>query len=154
MNRYIEQQTRRSHAVWALAFCLTCLILTGCGNGLSQVSGTVTLDGQPLKAGQDGARVTVQFVPANGVGPNGVGLLDESGIYKIGTGSQFGVPAGEYNVLCSVAFTQSPGAAKRSVDPKFSNAKTSGLRFKVESGKNQFDIPLTSAAKTPGRAGT
>ena len=155
MNRSIERQTRRSHAACALAFCLMCLILTGCGNGLSQVSGTVTLDGQSLKAGQDGARVTVQFFPANGVGPNGVGLVDENGIYKIGTGSQFGVPAGEYNVACSVGFNGASAAAKpRGADPKFSSAKTSGLHFKVESGKNQFDIPLTSAAKTPGRAGT
>jgi hypothetical protein len=145
-----------SHAIRQLVFCLACVLLTGCGNGLSQVTGTVTLDGQPLTAGENGARVTVQFFPASGVGPNGVGVVDESGYYKIGTGSQFGVPAGEYNVTCSVGFNLPPGstAKPRGADPKFSNAKTSGLRFTVEPGKNQFDIPLTSAAKSPGRTGT
>jgi hypothetical protein len=149
------RETHARYVLQVLACSLTCAVLTGCGNGLSQVSGTVTLDGQPLKAAQDGARVTVQFFPASGAGPNGVGLVDENGIYRIGTGSQFGVPAGEYNVACSVGFNVAPGAAKpRGADPKFSSAKTSGLHFKVESGKNQFDIPLTGAVKAPGRAGT
>jgi len=151
------RETRLFHSWWlnVVASSLICITFTGCGNGLSQVSGTVTLDGQPLKAGQDGARVTVQFMPAGGVGPNGVGIVDDNGIYKIGTGSQFGVPAGDYNVVCSVAFNQPAGstAKTRGADPKFSNAKTSGLRFTVEPGKNQYDIPLTSA-KGPGRTGT
>ena len=153
MRRAATLGRRHLLAHYFLAGGFACVILTGCGNGLSQVSGTVTLDGQPLKSGENGARVTVQFLPASGVGPNGVGVVDESGVYRIGTGSQFGVPAGEYNVTCSVGFNAPTGstAKPRGADPKYSNAKTSGLRFTVEPGRNQFDIPLTSTAKSPAR---
>ncbi len=129
---------------------------TGCGNGLPQVAGQVTLDGQPVKGGKEGARVLIQFLPANGVGPNGVGLADENGNYNVGTGSKFGVPPGDYLVTCSVSESSKASAAAANhnvADPKFGDAKTSGLRCTVASGRNRFDIPLTSASKSPPRHG-
>jgi hypothetical protein len=146
----------RTCASWRIAgvltVCAACLAATGCSDGLGRVSGQVSLDGQPIRAGKDGARVTVQFFPANGVGPNGVGLADENGIYTIGMGSKFGVPPGDYIVTCYVS---EPAAAtsKRIADPKYGNAKTSDLRLSVQSGKNQFDIPLKSVSKMPTRPG-
>jgi hypothetical protein len=150
----------RTRANWRIAgiltVCATCLAVTGCGDGLGRVSGQVTLDGQPIRAGKDGARVTVQFLPVNGVGPNGVGLADEDGIYTIGMGSKFGVPPGDYIVTCYVSEPVQQSAAatsKRIADPKYGNAKTSDLRLSVQAGKNQFDIPLKSVPKMPTRPG-
>jgi hypothetical protein len=115
------------------------------------------LDGQPVKGGKEGARVLIQFLPANGVGPNGVGLADESGNYNIGMGSKFGVPPGDYLVTCAVSEPSRPSAptaGHKVADPKFEDAKTSGLRCTVASGRNRFDISLTSATKLPPRHGT
>ena len=38
-------------------------------------------------------------------------------------------------------------------DPKYASAKTSGLKFTVQPGKNEFNIPLTSPPKSPARPG-
>src|SRR6185436_1204612 len=126
------------------------LSLSGCGNGLAQVTGRVTLDGQPVRGGKDGDRITVQFQPADGVGANGVALADENGNYNLGTGSQFGVRPGEYVVTCSMS-TLKPGGPV--AHPKYANAKTSGLRFSVQSGRNEFNIPLQTAPKSAPRTG-
>jgi hypothetical protein len=141
-----------------LSITATCLALSGCGNSLAQVSGQVTLDGQPLRGGKDGARVTVQFQPADGAGVTAVGLADEDGNYEIATGSQEGIPPGDYLVTCvATAVVSSNNASGQPAflqlaDPKFANAKTSGLRFTVQAGRNEFDIPLVSP-KTLSRPG-
>jgi|tagenome__1003787_1003787.scaffolds.fasta_scaffold20227987_1 hypothetical protein len=133
--------------------------LNGCGNGLSRVSGQVTLDGQPLRAGSD-VRVTVKFQPASGAGPAAIALVDENGNYSLSTGSQTGVPPGDYVIACSasqlvkVAGTSAPQGARRITDPKYDNPTTSGLRFTVQSGKNEFNIPLQSPPKTATRPRT
>ena len=137
----------------ALGLGLAAIVLiamAGCGNGLAQVTGQVTLDGQPIQGGKGDTRVTVQFQPADGVGANAVGLADENGNYKIATGSQGGVKPGDYYVSCSVS-TLKPGG--RIADPKFANAKTSGLRVTVQPGSNEFNVPLTSPPKTGPRTG-
>jgi hypothetical protein len=133
-----------------LAICAALLGLGGCGNGLAQVTGHVTLDGQPLHGGKGDTRVTVQFQPVDGVGANAVGLADDDGNYKIATGSQGGIRPGDYYVTCSVS-TLNPGGPV--ADPKFANAKTSELKFTVQSGKNEFNIPLQSAPKKAPRTG-
>src|SRR4051812_10483778 len=78
------------------------LMLSGCGNGLSKVSGQVTIDGQPIDGSKGSAFVLVQFTPVNGKGANGTGLADENGRYSVVTGSQTGVSPGEYYVTCTV----------------------------------------------------
>lgn len=110
----------------------------------------MTLDGQPLHGGKGDTRVTVQLQPVDGIGANAVGLADENGNYKIATGSQGGVKPGDYYVTCSVS-TLKPGGPV--ADPKYANAKTSGLKFSVQAGKNEFNIPLQSAPKKPPRTG-
>jgi hypothetical protein len=129
---------------------VACITLGGCGNGLAQVSGQVTLDGQPVHAGKGDTRVTVQLQPADGVGANAVGLADENGNYKIATGSQPGIRPGEYLVSCSVSTL---GVGGPVADPKFANTKTSGLKLTVQPGKNEFNIPLQSPAKKGPRKG-
>ena len=140
-------------------FTAMCLSLSGCGNGLAKVSGQVTLDGQPLRGGNGNVRVTVQFQPASGVGSTAIGLADENGIYILGTGSKTGIPPGEYFVTCSAQelvptkTAQNMNGVRQVTDAKYANAKTSGLKFTVEPGKNQFDIPLQSARKRRRESG-
>jgi hypothetical protein len=138
-----------------LALSAVCLLFSGCGDGLAQVSGQVTLDGQPLRGGTGDVRVTVQFQPADGVGTTAIGLADEDGNYTLGTGSKDGIPPGEYLVTCTASelVRTNPSAApssRRITDPKYANANTSGLSVSVAPGNNNFDIPLQSAGKATG----
>jgi hypothetical protein len=129
---------------------LACATIVGCGSGLAEVSGVVTLDGQPLRGGSGDTRVTVQFEPSSGVGSTSIGLADENGAYTLGTGAKTGIPPGEYLVSCSASQLvmsrdgKSTAGARRITDPKYANAKTSGLKFVVEPGSNEFNIPLVS----------
>jgi hypothetical protein len=145
-----QRRFRLSRALPLLVISITFLAINGCGNGLAQVTGHVTLDGQPLHGGKGDTRVTVQLQPADGVGANGVGLADDEGYYEIATGSQGGVRPGDYYVTCSVS-TLNPGGPV--ADPKYANAKTSGLKLSVQTGKNEFNIPLSSSPKKAPRTG-
>lgn len=135
--------------------CLLCsmfssLAIAGCGSGLAQVSGVITVDGQPLRGGSGDTRVTVEFQPASGVGSAAIGLADENGFYTLGTGSKTGILPGEYLVTCSASrLNPSPtgagaAGARRITDPKYANAKTSDMTFTVQPGKNEFNIELKS----------
>lgn len=141
------------------AAVLMCVAISGCGNGLAQVSGLVTVDDQPLHGGNGNVRVTVQFQPANGVGPTAMGLADENGIYKLSTGSQNGIPPGDYLVSCAAEElvtnknTRGVTGARQITDPKYASVKTSGLKFTVQAGKNELNIPLKSGPKGAQRPG-
>lgn len=142
-----------------LSMAAVCLALSGCGNGLAQVSGQVMLNGQPLRGGKGDVRVTVQFQPADGVGAVAIGLADENGNYEMATGSQTGIRPGEYVVTCSASElvrptnpNATPGVRLVS-DPKYANANTSGLRCTVQPGTNEFNISLESPPKTASRRG-
>jgi hypothetical protein len=141
--------TRQVNRLKQLAgLCVVVLVgatLVGCGNGLAQVSGLVTLDGQPIQGGAGDTRVTVEFHPASGIGSVSIGLADESGNYTLGTGAKTGIPAGEYLVSCSASQLVPGGGARRITDPKFASTKTSGLTCSVAPGSNEFNIALTSA---------
>ncbi len=125
-------------------------VVTGCGSELAQVSGVITVDGQPLRGGAGDTRVTVEFQPANGIGSAAIGLADENGAYTLGTGAKSGIPPGEYLVTCSASrLIPSPNGlgaagARRITDPKYANAKTSGLSFTVQPGKNEYNIAIAS----------
>ena len=126
------------------------LTIPGCGNRLAQVSGVVTLDGQPLRGG-NGVRGTVYFQPASGTGAAAVGILDENGKYSLSSGSQTGVAPGEYSVTCTATQiipspTGGTPSGRRITPQKYANASTSGFQFKVEPGGNQFNLQLTSIA--------
>ena len=143
----LNDNTFVRRAAVALLLMATCVALSGCGNGLSQVSGLVTLDGQPIGAKSD-VRVTIQFQPVDGKGATAIALANEDGSYNIATGSQNGILPGDYYVTCSVSTLSANGPA---ADPKFARSQTSGLKCTVESGKTVFDIPLKSPAKTAPR---
>jgi hypothetical protein len=158
MNRKRSYGTRISlQFVSCLVAALFCAAIAGCGNGLAQVSGLVTVDDQPLHGGNGNVRVTVQFQPANGVGPTAMGLADENGKYTLSTGSQSGIKPGDYVVSCAaeelVTGKSGVTGARQITDPKYASAKTSGLRFTVQAGKNELNIPLKSPPKTAQRSG-
>lgn len=145
-----QPAARLSRLAGACIVVAVCMTLSGCGNGLAQVSGQVTLDGQPIRGGKGDTRVTVQLQPADGIGATAVGLADENGNYKIATGSQAGIKPGDYYVSCAVSTL---GVAGPIADPKFANTKTSGLKLNVQPGKNEYNIPLHSPPKKSPRAG-
>ncbi len=136
---------------------LVALVLSGCGSDLGQVTGVVTLDGQPVRGGND-VRATVYFQPMSGGGAAAIGLLDENGQYRLCSGSQEGVAPGEYAVTFSamqLVRTKDGNAAggRRITDASYANARTSGFKFTVAPGQNEFDLALNSraAARPAGR---
>jgi hypothetical protein len=124
-----------------LLFCL--VVLTGCGDGRSSVSGSVTFDGQPLTK-TDSRNVTIMFIPESGGAPASA-LVDESGEFALTTGSQAGLPPGKY--IVTFAAIEAAGGKKRVITPsRYSNAKESDLRADVQPGSNSFNFELTSKA--------
>ncbi len=81
----------------SLACVLLCL-LSGCGSGpaLYQVSGIVTVDGEPVEG------LMVAFAPVT-EGMSGAGRTDAMGKYTITCSQGRGLPAGEYNVAIKEA---------------------------------------------------
>jgi hypothetical protein len=81
-----------------------------------------------------------------------VGIVDESGRYQLSTGSKEGAAPGDYLISClatKIIPAKEPGSApggRSLTDPKFANAKTSGLQFTVSPGNNEYDIALVSRA--------
>jgi hypothetical protein len=133
-------------------FSLFALFLTlaavGCGGsaGLTPVSGKVTLDGQPLT----GASGTIMFVPAGDSGAGGMASLNSDGTYQAKTGSLPGLQPGEYDlsVTATEATKVSLGTDYQKTEPKslipekYNNAKTSGLKVKVEGSSKSHEIVL------------
>src|SRR4051794_19175054 len=78
------------------------LLLQGCRERTTTVSGAITLDGRNLNIAKD-ARGTVIFQPDGGRGTTAVGLLDSSGHFNLATGSSTEVAPGKYYVSVSVS---------------------------------------------------
>jgi hypothetical protein len=122
--------------------------LAGCGGGsnVARVSGTITLDGQPLTSG------TVHFVPSEGRAAKG--KIAPDGTYRLGTfGEADGALLGTHQVAI-VAYEpveikqQGPPFPKPTnkplVPPKYLEIGSSGLTFTVEPGRNTADFELTT----------
>lgn len=128
---------------------LAVILLVGCGDGLGRVSGTVTLDGSPIRADAD-TRCTVTFYPAGGAGATPSGVVDETGKFELGTGAVDGVEPGEYKVAVSAsqlvgdAQPGVPRSGKRLTPAAYGDPNQSGLTATVKPGGNQFDFALSS----------
>jgi len=126
-------------------------LASGCGGGdLGAVSGTVTLDGQPLS----GAQVT--FMPDEGGGPS-FGETDSSGKYVLQHNSgERGAVFGKHSVSIEMiedeeeydaAGMDEGTVGARRDKPKVLPARyneESELTADVEKGDNTVDFPLTS----------
>ena len=119
---------------------LATIFLAGCSD-LASVSGTVTLDGEPLEGSQQ-VRGTVLLHPAAG-GAAAVGMVDGEGYYDMKNGSTDGVAPGQY--LATVTATQIllPKDPDGTPSGRLLARKT-GVPVDVEPGSNTLDIALES----------
>lgn len=130
-------------SAWPLPI-LGLILLAGCGGGtkLSNVTGKVTYDGQPLTTG------TVTFHPKSGEGSVGVGDIDSNGQYTLQTGTDPGVPPGEYIVtvvaatIPEVAFGEPEAPPQSLIPTKYAATETSPLTRTVSEGNNTIDLVL------------
>jgi hypothetical protein len=126
--------------------CAAIVVLTagGCGGpeNVGRVSGTITLDGQPLPG------AVVQFQPLEGNAPSG-GITDSSGRYTLRyTREHEGAVIGEHEVRISTyaAGDSEADPPKPEVPEKLPakyNTKTE-LKASVKSGRNTLDFALES----------
>jgi len=146
--------------------CQVALLCSACGSGrpaLQRVSGTVTLDGQPL----EGAGVSLApMTGTNGKLPYGrpsFGVTDSQGKFRLGTyGDADGVPAGKYRVLIKkweiVGEPPKESAQQSSMHTRYrwitpkdaSNPATSEMEVEVTSQgmqPNQFDLKSSPATE-------
>ena len=118
------------------AIGLAATVLLGCGSSgppLGGVSGTVTLDGEPV------ANASVVFTP-EGPGRPSITKTDANGRYTISfTGSQSGALVGTHQVTVSTADITDEGENIPERIPAKYNMKGS-ISVTVEAGRN--DIPL------------
>jgi hypothetical protein len=133
--------------VAVIAVGLLLCFVSGCGGTYdASAAGTVTLDGKAVPRG------TISFAPIKG-GPIANGLIGEDGSYTARTGREVGLPSGEYQVTVIASELPAPERLKPGVPPPdgkaitpewYRSGKTSGLKYKVERGKNKIDLELTS----------
>jgi hypothetical protein len=119
---------------------LTALALSGCGNAnmnVAPVSGTVTLDGAPLKA------ASVTFQPKDGGRPS-FGVTNEQGRYVLEYSlNELGAKVGACTVRISTENRDDDAGAKaKELVPK--RYRTAPIEVQVESKSNTIDIALTS----------
>ena len=120
-----------------LAALLVTLCAAGCGLRITEVAGTVRIDGKPAKG------VQVVFQPEKEGLPRALAATDASGAYRLvrqGPGNKTGAAAGRYRVRLS-ADNDDPTAPRI---PDRYNAK-SDLTCDVRPGSaNTFDIDVTT----------
>ncbi len=93
---------------WGIVCVLTCVLMLGCGgggvSGLVKVTGTVTLDGQPVEG------AAVSFSPAGNEGRASAGVTDAQGRFSLApVGGGQGALPGKYQV--AISKTQVTGGA-------------------------------------------
>ena len=131
----------------ALAAVALSLLAGGCGPGGGTVTGTVTLDGEPLHGG------VVTFHPVAG-GPTATGLVDQQGGYELKVGGDQSIPPGEYFITVEATKsepyqTQSdppkpPPPPRRYTPDKYASKDTTDLKVTVQAGANTVPLDLTS----------
>jgi len=132
-----------------LGSVLFLLVTAGCGDDLASVSGTVTLDGQPVVGGAD-KYGTVIFCKEDGSGAPAIGILDSSGRFTLTTGSRNRVEPGKYLVGVAVKKISPPATpdgmpqATLITPQKYASVTQSGFTAEVQPGRNHFDFALSS----------
>jgi hypothetical protein len=102
------------HRATRAALFLSCLALAlGCSGGkgvtLAPVSGTVTVDGQPVTSGQvTFIRTTTKDEEKSGLS---AGTIDSGGKYTIFTDGKAGVPPGTYKITVTPSMVPVDGKA-------------------------------------------
>jgi hypothetical protein len=123
--------------VTMIGFGAFCILLAGCGEmTVAPVSGTVTLDGAPLK------RASITFLPEAGGRPS-YGVSNDNGAYSLGYSmSKAGAEVGSCKVMISTRIEGDDGKpAKELVPVRYAKEP---IVVKVESRSNQIDLKLTA----------
>ena len=122
-----------------LSVILLGLLVTGCGERMTSVSGKVTFS--------DGSPVTRGCVSFDSGTYSASGDIKPDGSYVLGAlKAGGGVRPGDYAIAVQKNWDDPTDEAGNSidtfeVDPKFTSGETSGMRCVVEAGKNKvFDI--------------
>lgn len=127
-------------------------LLPGCSDrGIShgEVSGKVTLRGQPMTVG------SIHFHQVNGTLVR-VANLEPDGSYVVRAYDSLGLPVGAYRVAVSPLPTSqtddevpigtpldsAPYQAASSIPEKYLSPETSGIQLNVVEGKNQLNVEL------------
>ena len=124
----------------ALFLCLACLLCLGCKPTKTVVTGSVTLNGQPLEKG------TVRFVPEDKASPRATGMI-EKGRYEVESApGKKVVEISSMKVVGKRKAYDTPDSpmielTQEDLPEKF-NGKTE-LRYEVKPGKNEKDFSLT-----------
>ncbi len=111
----------------------------------SEVSGTVTLDGNKIGPG------TIVFAPVVSGGKPAMGSIESDGTYILKTSRDAGLAAGSYRVAVSVHKMPEnvkrgdrPPVGKLLIPEKYEDETKSGLRYDVSPGRNTINIELVS----------
>src|SRR5262249_38362243 len=99
------------------------------GDGLAQVSGTVSYKGLPLPAG------TIAFVSGLPIAEPQTATVKD-GVYTVKAGVRSGDYAG------AVTPSSPPGGPALVIPLKYRSATTSGLRVRLKKGDNTFNVNL------------
>lgn len=115
--------------------------LTGCGNDMEQLTGKITVGGEPPPPELDGA---VSFFPA--AGAPAMSPLKPDGTFEMKTGSQSGLKPGTYEVAIGTWFGDLPMTPSPThpswTHKKYSNRKTSGLTITIPYEGNHIEWKL------------
>jgi hypothetical protein len=142
-----SQRKMTTRPIQTMLLAAASAVLAGCGGAYdASLTGRVTLDGNVLPRG------TVAFHPVVG-GPAAYSTIEEDGSYRVRTGREDGLPAGEYDVTVTAhepstitqTATGGPPPPGKAITPAWYRAKdTSGLRLTVTPGRNKIDLELSS----------
>lgn len=135
------------------AVCFSCLAVllaaaVGCGSPSGEVSGKVTLDGNPVV----GAEVTF-VAPADMLDrTDAIGYTQEDGSYRLvyPGDAKFNIPTGDYKVTIGggdAADGMSDGPAVKV--PSAYRGEDTLLSATIASGKNEIDFELSSNPESP-----
>lgn len=143
---------RTSSVLFSIA--MLALLMAGCGPSADlpevvPVSGTVTLDGEPLSG------ATVVFIPTGSTaGRAAQGGTDATGRYELSSGEQKGAPAGEFKVVVQKwvmpdgsdfkGGEMSPleAGAQEKLPARYSSEEATELKATVPGGGGTIDFDL------------
>ena len=133
-----------------LRTCAVCVLVTaaGCGDGLGQVRGRLTIDGKPAPAG-----LILEFQPQSNGGPPSYGRTDGNGGFEVWqSGNKKGLVAGPCLVRITMppVDTSSPGRPTPLADelrtlviPERYNS-ASNVTLDIKKGPQDIDIDVVT----------
>jgi hypothetical protein len=139
------------HSCFNKTLSLCILLCVGCISGCADknwgyVTGTVTLNGQPIGPG------SLMFEPDDATGvtsTSAIAHFGEDGKFELhSAGNRKGAPVGKYNVMVQGGGKEDFGDER--VDPnkkspipgKYLNHRLSGLTAEIKAGSQTIDFPL------------